>query len=231
IAQDVVTVAVAVPLLLGALLFARSQASRRHPAAQLVLAGTLLYFLVTYTFYLAMATYNALFLVYALLMGCSFFALLVVVLEAGPSFTSSEIPEAVVAPEAPGSHRLWGSVLIINAALIGMLWLSVVVPPLVDGSLYPDAVQHYTTLIVQGFDLGLLLPASMVIGVLLRRSAPLGRLFGPIYFVFLSLIMTALVAKLIAMELSGAPTAPAIFIIPMIAALAITGAVRILPRR
>jgi len=101
----------------------------------------------------------------------------------------------------------------------------------VDGSLYPDAVQHYTTLIVQGFDLGLLLPASMVIGVLLRRSAPLGRLFGPIYFVFLSLIMTALVAKLIAMELSGAPTAPAIFIIPMIAALAITGAVRILPRR
>ncbi|MEX2444695.1 MAG: hypothetical protein WD492_13895 [Alkalispirochaeta sp.] len=38
-------------------------------------------------------------------------------------------------------------------------------------------------------------------------------------------------AKLIAMELSGVPTVPAIFVIPVITAPAITGAVRMLPRR
>lgn len=37
--------------------------------------------------------------------------------------------------------------------MIGSLWLGVVVPPLVDGSIYPKELQHYTTLVVQGFDL------------------------------------------------------------------------------
>jgi hypothetical protein len=257
IGQDVVTVGIAAPLLLLSLFRARSGArggenhretGRRVVRARFLLAGVLLYLLVTYTFYLAMATYNALFLVYALLMGCSFFALALVLLDLGAEMGANgaavaphAAPHGVssantghgapAAPRSPGSRRLWGTVLIINAALIGMLWLSVVVPPLLDGSVYPAAVQHYTTLIVQGFDLGLLLPASVVIGVLLRRGTPMGLLFGPVYLVFLSLIMTALIAKLIAMELNGVPTAPAIFIIPVIAVVAITGAVRMLPRR
>lgn len=254
IGQDVVTVGIAVPLLLLALFRARGGKDRSGARPRLVLAGGLLYLLVTYTFYLAMATYNALFLVYALLMGCSFFALALVLLDVGrematggraaaahgrgaPAGESPDAPPHTSAPaarlvlHAPGSRRLWGAVLIANAALIGMLWLSVVVPPLVGGIVYPAAVQHYTTLIVQGFDLGLLLPASVVIGVLLRRGTPMGLLFGPVYLVFLSLIMTALIAKLIAMELSGVPTAPAIFIIPVIAVVAVTGAVRMLPRR
>jgi hypothetical protein len=252
IGQDVVTAAVAVPLLLLSLYFSRiggkhagdRRTGREHPGTlpRLVLAGVLLYLLVTYTFYLAMATYNELFLVYALLMGCSFFALALVLLDVGrdvgeadtghgtESDHGSGAPTSRIAV-APGSRRLWGTVLIVNAALIGMLWLSVVMPPLLDGTLYPAALQHYTTLIVQGFDLGLLLPASAVIGVLLRRGTPMGLLFGPVYFVFLSLIMTALVAKLIAMELAGVPTAPAIFVIPIITVLAITGAIRMLPRR
>ena len=261
----------------------RSGNGRSDASPRLVLAGVLLYLLVTYTFYLAMATYNALFLVYALLMGCSFFALALVLLDVGrematgggeaqdvnregaaqgaeatthgrgvtdgetgaapgesrgaPAAAASGAPTPTSAStarlvlRAPGSRRLWGAVLIANAALIGLLWLSVVVPPLVDGTVYPAAVQHYTTLIVQGFDLGLLLPASVVIGVLLRRETLMGLLFGPVYLVFLSLIMTALIAKLIAMELNGVPTAPAIFIIPVIAVVAITGAVRMLPRR
>lgn len=274
----------------------RSGNGRSDARPRLVLSGVLLYLLVTYTFYLAMATYNALFLVYALLMGCSFFALALVLLDVGrematgggeaqdvnregaaqgaeatthgrgaahgvaepthgrgvtdgetgaapgesrgaPAAAASGAPTPTSAStarlvlRAPGSRRLWGAVLIANAALIGLLWLSVVVPPLVDGTVYPAAVQHYTTLIVQGFDLGLLLPASVVIGVLLRRETLMGLLFGPVYLVFLSLIMTALIAKLIAMELNGVPTAPAIFIIPVIAVVAITGAVRMLPRR
>lgn len=76
--------------------------------------------------------------------------------------------------------------LVFNAVAIGLMWLQVVVPPLLDGSIYPAQLQHYTTLIVQGLDLGLLLPLSAVSGVLLMRRTPMGCLLGPVYLVFLS---------------------------------------------
>ncbi|MBN1446411.1 MAG: hypothetical protein JXA28_00670, partial [Bacteroidetes bacterium] len=53
-AQDVVTLIIAVPLLLTAFVFARRGSVR----ARLLLTGVLMYFLVTYLFYLAMGTYN-----------------------------------------------------------------------------------------------------------------------------------------------------------------------------
>ena len=92
----------------------------------------------------------------------------------------------------------------------------ILVTPLIDGTIYPDALQHYTTLIVQGFDLGLLLPISFVVGLLLMKRSPWGYLFGTLYIVFLSVLMTALTAKLIAMAINGVSVVPAIFIIPTI---------------
>jgi hypothetical protein len=73
---------------------------------------------------------------------------------------------------------------------------------------------HFTTLIVQGYDLGLLLPVSFVAGFLLFRKSLIGYLYSTIYLGFLSLLMTALTAKIIAMALSGVNVIPVIFIIP-----------------
>ena len=129
------------------------------------------------------------------------------------------------------SMRFAGGFLVVNAVLIGLLWSSVVVPPLLDGSLYPVSLQHYTTLIVQGFDLGLLLPLSIVSGVLLRRGTTLGLLAGPVYLVFLSLLMTALVAKIVAMALTGVNVIPSVFVIPMITVIAYLSAYRVLAGR
>jgi hypothetical protein len=44
---------------------------------------------------------------------------------------------------------------------------------------------------------------------------------APIYLVFLSLLMTALTAKLIAMDSAGYAIVPAIFVIPVLNALAV----------
>lgn len=104
--------------------------------------------------------------------------------------------------------------LIFNSLVIGLLWLSIVVPPLIDGTVIPLQVEHYTTLIVQALDLGILLPAAFISGILIIRKTPLGYLIAPIYFVFLALLMTALTSKILAMKIFAYNVIPAIFIIP-----------------
>ncbi|MDV7393028.1 hypothetical protein RZS08_16775, partial [Arthrospira platensis SPKY1] len=162
--------------------------------------------MVTYLFYTAMGMYNFLFLAYVTLLALSFFGLFLSVrdLEKFKSYHFS----------AKTPAKFVGGFLMINALAITWLWLGIVVPPLMDGTIYPAELYHFTTLIVQGFDLGLLLPISFVAGLLLFRKRPLGYLYSTVYLGFLSLLMTALTAKIIAMAWHGANVIPVIFIIP-----------------
>ncbi|WP_299700592.1 hypothetical protein [uncultured Pontibacter sp.] len=217
IAQDYVTLLLGIPLLIIALLAARTGSL----IARFLLAGTLGYFLVTYLFYLLMGMYNVLFLVYVFLLATSFFAFILTLL----SFDRRLLPSSFLSSTP---HRLTGGFLIFQAVAIALLWLSIVVPPLLDRSIIPVQVEHYTTLVVQGLDLGLLLPAGFVAGILFFKKKPFGYLFAPVYFVFLSLLMTALTAKVIAMALLGYQVIPAIFIIPVFNILSILSGVLIL---
>lgn len=205
IAQDYVTLFAGIPLLLLSLIGYRKNRTRHH----FLLTGTLGYFFVTFLFYTAMGMYNIMFLAYVALLGCSFFALTASCL----SFNLSEMTTFFTVKTPV---KFVGGFLIFNAISIALLWLGRIIPPLLDGSIYPDDLQHYTTLIVQGFDLGLLLPISFVSGWLLWKRKPLGYLFGTTYIVFLSVLMTALTAKIIAMGLHGYNIIPVIFIIPTI---------------
>ncbi len=214
IAQDYVTLFIGIPLLLISLVYYR----RNSIKAGFVLSGTFLYFLVTFMFYTAMGMYNIMFLGYVALFGLSFFALFLSLF----SFKIADIP-AMFSAKAPSKPV--GIFLMVNAILIALLWLGEVVPPLLDGSIYPAGLDHYTTLIVQGFDLGLLLPISFVVGLLLKRKMATGYLFGIPYIVFLSLLMTALTAKIIAMGLAGVNIIPAVIIIPVVNVFAVVCAV------
>ena len=71
IAQDYITLFIALPLLIISLI----GFSRARPQALFVLAGTIGYFFVTYLFYTAMAMYNIMFLIYVSLLCLSFFGL------------------------------------------------------------------------------------------------------------------------------------------------------------
>ena len=205
IGQDYVTFFIGLPLLIFRLIKALKGSLRWR----LFLAGVIGYFFVNYWFYTAMGMYNELFLVYLSLMGLTFFGLAMVLfgvdLRTIKEKFSSKTP-----------FKLSGSFLIINPAMITLLWLQVIIPPLLDGTIIPKEVQHYTTLIVQGFDLGLLLPLCIVTAGFFLKRKPLGFLLAPVYLVFLSLLMTALLAKLIAMSLVGVPGGPALVIIPVI---------------
>lgn len=205
IAQDYVTLFLAIPLLLISLLWTGKGSLK----GRYLLSGVLIYFLVTYLFYLTMGMYNALFLVYAVLLALSFFSLALVLF----SFPLSRLSRCF-SQKCPLKTAGW--FLIVNSFLIALLWLGIVLPPLLDGSLYPVSLEHYTTLIVQGLDLGLLLPIGVVSGILLVRKETIGLLIGPAYLIFLSILMSALTAKIIAMGLLGQNIIPVIFIIPTI---------------
>jgi uncharacterized protein with FMN-binding domain len=223
VGQDWVTLFLAVPLLGTALIRAR----RGSPRGRFLLAGVLGYFLVTYLFYLVMGMYNVLFLLYTLLLGTSFFAFGLTL----AGIRQAELT-ALFAKQAP--VRFCGGFLLFNTATVALLWLGVIVPPLLDGTVYPEGLHHYTTMIVQGLDLGLLLPLSAFSGVLLIRRHPLGLLLGPVYLIFLTLLMTALVAKIIAMGLAGVNVVPVVFIIPVITLISLISAalmLRALPGR
>lgn len=202
IAHDYVTLFIAIPLLLISLIGYLKKSIR----LQFLLSGVLGFIFVTYWFYTAMGMYNFLFLCYVALMGLSFFGVFLLTrkLEQMSNYRFSEKTPA----------KLVGGFLMINAVAIAFLWLGIVVPPLIDGTIYPAELNHFTTLIVQGFDLGLLLPISFVVGLMLYRKKRLGYLYSTIYLGFLSLLMTALTAKIIAMAMSGVNVIPSIFIIP-----------------
>lgn len=217
IAQDYITLFVGIPLLLISLSIARKNSLR----GLFLLAGTLGYFLVTYLFYLTMATYNQMFLIYAFLLGTTFFAFILTILE----FNVDEVKSIFKSEKLV---RNAGIFLMINASLVGLLWLGRVLPPIFDGTIYPKELQHYTTLIVQGFDLGLLLPIAFVVGILTIRKNRFGFLFTPIYMIFLSLLMAALVSKILFMAGAGQNVIPVIFIMPTIALTSITFLVMLL---
>lgn len=217
IAQDYVTLFVGIPLLLISFLLTRKDSLK----GKFLLAGTIGYFAVTYLFYLCIAMYNELFLVWVGLASASFYAFILTLLSfgltnLGPYFS----PKLPVKPV--------GSFLIFNSIMIGMMWLGVIVRPLIDGTIYPPELNHYTTLIVQGLDLSILLPASFLSGILIIKRSSFGYLMAPIYMAFLSIIMTALTAKVIGMSWVGVDVGPAIIIIPLINTIAIFCTVMIL---
>jgi hypothetical protein len=159
IAQDYVTLFLAIPFLIIGII----TTSRRSIKGRFLFAGVLLYMLVTYLFYLSMGMYNVLFLAYVVLLGTSFFAFLLTM----QTFEVNELP-ALFRHTLPAGKL--GGFLIFNALCIALLWLSIVLPPLRNGSVIPLQVEHYTTLIVQGLDRAILLPAAFISGFLLFQK-------------------------------------------------------------
>lgn len=217
IAQDYITLFIAIPLLLVSFIGYRKKSIR----ASFILAGTLGYFLVTYLFYMVMAMYNELFLVYSVLLGLSFFAFFHV-------FSQLSRLNNLELFFLKTPNRFVGWFLIINSVAIAFLWLNVIITPFVNGTIYPTELNHYTTLIVQGFDLGLLLPICFVSGILLIKKTPNGYLYSTVYVIFLSILMTALTGKIIAMAMNHVNVIPVIFIIPSINIISILSAVLII---
>jgi hypothetical protein len=204
LAQDLVTLFVAVPALIITLVLAL----RGSRPGYVALTGTVGYLFVQYTLYLAMATYNELFLLWVLLVLATSQVLVRLLLWGRPQMEGARV--------STPARRYVGVFLLLNGTLIGLLWLSTILPPLLAGTLYPPGLAHLTTMVVQGFDLALFIPPSLLAGYWYLKSQPPGNLLAPVYAVFLTLQMTALLAKITWMQAMGASAGPALVIIPVL---------------
>ena len=162
--NDLVTLFVAVPLLLIALVLAR-RGSRR---AGLIRLGMLDYALYNFAFYLFAAAFNAMFLFYVLLVALSIFALI---------YGLSDLDVAAVKAsfrERTPVRWIAGLMIFIASGLTTiyvMQWLNFIL----SGQI-PDIIPKtdHPTNIVPALDLTLLVPWMVVGGIWLWRKRPWG---------------------------------------------------------
>ena len=192
VAQDWVILVMGIPALLISLGF-----SRKSLKGQFLLAGTLGFFLYTYMSYSFTANYNNLFLAYVWLMTCSIAAFIVVCINItryGLTNCFGENPRL----------KFSGIFMLVMGALVGAMWLQRILPPLFAGTI-PESVEHYTTLIIQAMDLGIVIPAMLVAGILTLKRNPVGYFLSVLLSVKALTLLTSITAMMINMGSHGVP--------------------------
>jgi hypothetical protein len=207
IAQDGVTLLVGIPLLILAMVFFR----RGILQGKVLLAGTLAYFLYTYTSFSFGMAYNVMFLVYVTLFTLSLFAFILTLM-------AIDIPTL---PERFSSHLPRRTIAIFLFILGGFLlldWLLDRIGPALLANQPPYGLESYTTLVIQVLDLGVIVPISLLAGILLWKQRPWGYLLSSIMLVTGVTFFLAILGMIINEILAGVQVSSAeIVMFPIIA--------------
>lgn len=190
-ATDFVTIVLEIPLLIFSLYFTNRGSFR----GKLFLTGTLGYFLYTYVSYTFLTQYNPLFIVYVLLMSLSLYSFILCFM----SFDIEKIP-LLFGKKLPVKF-LGGFQLFLGFAL-GMMWLGRIAPSITKGSV-PFGLEHYSTLVIQGMDLSIIVPTAILSGVLLIRRKPFGYLLSSVIIIKGFTMLTCITAMNINQALNG----------------------------
>jgi len=192
-ANDLITLAVGLPLL-GVAAWLAFRGSLR---GQLLLAGTLAFFLYTYLSMCMLAAYNGLFLVYVALFWLSLWAFALSLM----AVNVAELPQHFAARFPRG----WvARLLFLVGGFLLMAWLGRVVPELLNPQT-PAALENATSRVIQAMDLALVTPLAVVGGVLLLRRQPWGYRLAAVA-VLKGLTMALAVSTMaINMALAGVP--------------------------
>jgi hypothetical protein len=166
--NDLITLAVAVPVLVAALVLCLRGSAR----AQLVWLGMLAYMLYGYAFYLFGAAFNRFFLIYAALFGLSIFAMVFAL----PGVDAVGISQRF---RATTPVRWVGGYMVITALGLGGAWIAMSLTFVVTGRMpQPIVASDHPTGVVFALDLSLLVPGLMLAGVWLWRHRPWGYVLG-----------------------------------------------------
>ncbi len=182
-AADGVTLFLAIPLLVISFVMYR----RGSLKGGLLLSGTLSYFLYNYTSMGFGAAYNNMFLAYTLIFSASLYGLILALL----SFDLETLPSHF----GPGLPRKGiGLFLIVSGVILSLIWLVLtIIPALLAGKAPPEAY-YYTTFITGIIDIGMVAPALLLGGVLIRRGTPFGYLLASTMVIFTSVLGVNLTA-------------------------------------
>jgi len=172
-AADVITLVLAIPILLISFFMYRRGSLR----GGLLLAGALSYFLYNYTSMGFGAAYNSLFLAYTLIFSLSLYGLILLLI----SFDLKTLP----AHFGAGLPRNGiGIFLIVSGIILSLIWLALSIVPALLASKAPPEAYYYTTFTTGIIDIGIIAPALILGGVLIRRGAPFGYLLATTLLIF-----------------------------------------------
>lgn len=200
IAQDLVTLFLAIPCTIMALIFVK----KKNTVAQFVLTGLLAYILYTYMSYAFMMFYNELFLLYVADMALSFYAFVISI----KCLMQHEVVEKLQEKMKTKGLRIFMNV---TGVIIFLMWTGRIIPTIGNGQA-PVGLDNYATLVIQVLDLGVIVPACFVISYLLKVKSKLGYVLGPVIIIKAVALVIAVLAMALCMSLSGIEVAPVEYI-------------------
>ena len=196
IGQDVVTLAIGVPLLIAALLLTRKGSLR----GRLLLTGVFGYFLYTYAAMSFLTAFNPLYLVYVALFSLSLFGFILGLKETNPDEVVSHVRERF-------PRRTIAVYFIVVAAFLSFAWLGLVVPPMFKGT-PPAGLESAITMVIQSLDLGVIVPTALITAILLLQKRPWGYALATVVLLKVLTMGAALIAMIIGQMLAQVPVDP-----------------------
>jgi hypothetical protein len=195
--NDLVTLVIAVPLLIGSLTLARRGSDR----ARLVWVGVLYYTLYNYAFYLFGAAFNPLFLAYVALFALPIFALIF-----GLVGMDVEALRRGFGPRTP--VRAVAVAMCLLGGALGAFWIAMSAPgPLTAQTL--DLIARYdaATNLIAALDLTFIVPAFVLGGVWLWMQRPWGYVLAGMITVSGAVYMAVLAASALSQARAGLASA------------------------
>lgn len=181
--SDLVTIIIGVPLLIITTRMYRRGSLRGH----VLLTGSLVWFLYAYASQALATTYNEFFLIYVVLFSASLFAFVL-------AFSSIDLSTLATRFSARLPRRSAGIFMILSGLVPLIVWLEPLLSALIRAE-SPALLDHSTTMVTEVLDLGIIVPAAILSGLLILRRAPLGYLMA-----FSLLILEVMLAPMIAAQ-------------------------------
>lgn len=193
---DAVMLFVCVPVLLIALVWYRRGSLR----GGLLLTSMLAFFLYNSASMAFGAAYNNILLLYIISFSLSLFATIL-------AFLNIDLG-TLAARTSPKLPRIWIAVFLFIAGLSLLVWLMDIVVALASGSV-PPTLGPYTTEATYVIDLGIILPAVYLAGILVLRRSPWGTLLASMLITINLTIGLVVASQSIMQALAGIILAPA----------------------
>ena len=177
---DLVVLTIGIPLLIIALWIYR----KREAHGLFLLSGIFAYFLYLYATFSLSIAYNRLFLVYIIIFGISFFGFILTLLKLSHILFQKSLK----------IQKTWiPYYLIIMGLVAGILWA---VDPITSLFLntFPK-MSIYPTLFTHAFDLAIIVPISILSGILMRKKNPLGTLLAIPVLMIITMLFPSICAS------------------------------------
>lgn len=189
--QDLITLTIGVPILILSMYLVNRGSFR----GRLIWMGTVFYFLYSYVSMSFLASYNQLFLIYVAIFSISLYTFLGELVTIKVDTVKNMFNNGLASKAA-------GVFLIIIALALASMWVKMIIEGLLTGTA-PASLESYTTMVIQALDLGVLVPAAILGGILLLKNEVWGYIIASIFLIKASLIGTAIISMILFMIQRG----------------------------